>query len=427
MQSGRRPDAIDTRIVFWVYASLAALGGLTLLVWGPMWFGADRAQSAIIRVFGAILIAAGCFATALAAVEDPASRRRGLLWFAIGHLVVMCVVAVVFDVIRGPALWVALALLNAAVFALFYFWQTTEGDPPPGLLTPLTTLFGGGASTTERLRSRYEQQIRLAATQEERNRLARDLHDLIKQQIFVIQTAAATAEVRFDHDPTGAKQALSQVRNSARDAMSELEVMLDQLRAEPLENTGLVEALKKQCEALGFRTGAHVEFLSGQLPGSGSLVPGAHEAILRVAQEALSNVARHARAKNVHVNLDSAAGRFQLRIRDDGAGFDTNQAARGMGIENLRARAKEFGGEFDLASCPGWGTSVKFSIPYVQGAPEVYRRQVLISGAVILAAIFGLVFTKSPVYFAIGLASVIMFTRQFVAWRRTRRLGEASS
>ena len=78
-----------------------------------------------------------------------------------------------------------------------------------------------------------------------------------------------------------------------------MEVMLDQLRAEPLENTGLVAALKKLCESIGFRTGAQVEFKLGAAPPTGLSAPGAAEAILRVAQEALANVARHARASHV--------------------------------------------------------------------------------------------------------------------------------
>ena len=115
-----------------------------------------------------------------------------------------------------------------------------------------------------RLRSAYEEQIRQAARQEERARLARDLHDAVKQQLFVIQTAGATAQARLSTDIDGARAAVDQVRAAAREAMTEMEVMLDQLQGAPIENAGLLAFLKKHCEALGFRTGAEVTFDAGR-------------------------------------------------------------------------------------------------------------------------------------------------------------------
>ena len=159
--------------------------------------------------------------------------------------------------------------------------------------------------------------------------------------------------------------------------MTEMEVMLDQLRAEPLENTGLVAALKKQCETLGFRTGAEVAFQLGELPASTVVPPGAQQAVLRVAQEALANVARHARATHVSVRLGKTAGGIELAIRDDGAGFDPNQSRRGMGTANMHARAEEFGGTFELASQPGQGTSIRFFLPYDAGTRSGWNRRTI--------------------------------------------------
>ena len=146
------------------------------------------------------------------------------------------------------------------------------------------------------LRSQYAEQIRRAARQEERARLARDLHDAVKQQLFVIQTAAATVQARFENDPVGARQSVDHIRTAAREAVVEMQALIEQLQAAPLENVGLAEALKKQCEALGFRTGARIDLAVGELPRSDALPPGAHEAIFRTAQEALANIGRHARA-----------------------------------------------------------------------------------------------------------------------------------
>ena len=197
---------------------------------------------------------------------------------------------------------------------------------------------------------RYEQQIRQGVRQEERARLARDLHDAVKQQLFVIQTAAATVQTRFDTDADGARIAIEQVRSSTREAMTEMNVMLDQLQAAPLENTGLIASLRQQCEALGFRTGAEVAFEPGALPAETALPPGAREAVLRAAQEALSNVARHARAKTVQVALAVEGPDLVLTVRDDGSGIVAKPGSSGMGMANLAARAQEIGGRFELDS-----------------------------------------------------------------------------
>jgi signal transduction histidine kinase len=162
------------------------------------------------------------------------------------------------------------------------------------------------------------------------------------------------------------------MRDVARGVMTEMEAMLDELRSVPLENTSLFEALKKQCEALGFRTGADVHFGVGDpLPPSELLPPGAHDAIFRIAHEALANIGRHARATHVNVTLTRVAesrlgfgDALELRIEDDGAGFDLGQDEhQGMGITNMRARAEEIGAVFALEACRGIGVTIRVVVP----------------------------------------------------------------
>ena len=379
MRVQQRADAIDTRFVFRAYAVLAGPTGFALLFGGDFtWLGGGKAGFG--GVLGSVLVATGCFAAALAGVEDPLARRRGLLWLAAGHAIVWLGVLSQLEAIWGPGRGeLAGQLLFGFTWILLYLWASAEGEGRER--DPLTRLLQGRAAAplARPLRSQYERQIREAATQEERNRLARDLHDSIKQQLFVIQTAAATVQARFEGDPEGAKMALEQVRSSAREAVTEMEAMLDQLRAAPLGIAGLVEAVKKQCEALGFRTGARVEFKLGTLPPSEALTPGAQQAILRVAQEALANVGRHARARNVTVALDATGRRFELWVRDDGSGYDQNQASGGMGIANMHARAEEFGGTLEVGSYPGRGTWVHFEIPCAAQTPNEHRQRVLVT------------------------------------------------
>ncbi|HEY7832277.1 MAG TPA: sensor histidine kinase, partial [Ktedonobacterales bacterium] len=243
--------------------------------------------------------------------------------------------------------------------------------PLTGLVIQLRALAarqGGQAApegTVLGYREELLRQTREAAAREERNRLARELHDSIKQQLFSISVSAAAARERLAgatgsaDGAAGANNALEDVRRGAREAQVEMEALLQQLRPAPLENVGLVEALRTQCEALGYRTGAVVSFVPGMLPDDSRLAPGTPEAVFRIAQEALANIARHARAGHVWLSLSEADGDLALEVRDDGQGFDPETAAAGMGLANMRQRAAALGGSIQVESLPGAGTTLR--------------------------------------------------------------------
>jgi signal transduction histidine kinase len=320
-------------------------------------------------------------------------------------------------------------LVWAATLLLFYAWQS--GDGADERWGQLVSLFGGSdASSTRRLRSEYERGIGRAAAQEERLRLARDLHDSIKQQLFAIHTGAATAQARFEAEPNGARAAIDQIRNSARGAMGEMEAMLQGLRAAALENVGLVEALKQSCEALAFRTAASVEFIPGDLPPSELLPPGAQDAIFRVAQEALANVARHARPAHVRVTLAGGRAEIGLTVEDDGAGFDRAQPARGLGLANMRARAAEYGGHLEIEAQPGGGTRVRMTIPAIAPDPadaRIYGRRA--AGWGILAFIQLALVVRRPdariLNVPMLLLALAILARELVAYLRARKISGA--
>lgn len=429
MQIGMRQDALDTRLIFRVYAGFAGVAGFLLAGWGQLWFGSHFpgqpwGKAAVVRMIGAIWMAAACAALGAAGVEDPPSRRRGLLWFAIGHSIIFVVAAVQNNSVWDSSMdWLVAWLFGVAVI-LFYLWQTTQGEAGNAGGPRTVSLFGSTEPPVNRLRSVYERQIRAAAAQEERNRLARDLHDSIKQQIFVMQTAAATAQARFDSDTEGARNAIRQIRAAAREAVSEMEAMLDQLRAAPLENVGLVEALRKQCEALGFRSGANVEFEVGTLPPNRAMTPGANQALFRAAQEALANVGRHARATEVHVALRTVGDSLQLVIRDNGAGFDSAHCPRGMGISNMRERVREFEGSFEVSSSPGAGTSILLSIPFAHEDAAEYAQQARVK-AVLLAVLCFYGFWHPSVFIAcVSVIPAIGLARSWRAYLQLREKGQ---
>jgi len=229
-----------------------------------------------------------------------------------------------------------------------------------------STLFALGLEPT------FLHLINETAIQAERDRLARDLHDSIKQQLFSISVSAAAVRERWHKDPVGAEAALDDVQQSAQAAMVEMNALLKQLRPNPLETMGLVDALREQCEALAFRTGAEVTTFFGELPPETQLPAGAHETLFRIAQEALSNIARHARAQRVHlrVELAATAQALQLEIRDDGQGFDERTATRGMGLSNMWQRAHSLQGQLDINSIPGQGTTIQVEIPLAEHQHE---------------------------------------------------------
>ena len=222
----------------------------------------------------------------------------------------------------------------------------------------------------ERQAAEYREQLLRqtaeAAAREERNRLARDLHDSIKQQLFSISVSAAAARARAESGAGAEVEALGDIQRSAHEAQVEMRALLQQLRPAPLENVGLVEALRDQCEALGYRTGATVGVEIGELPGDELLPPGAQESIFRIAQEALANVARHARAQVVSLALRRDGMTLLLEIRDDGQGFDPSVARSGMGLGNLRERARALDGSVEIVSAPGAGTTVRVRVPLVE-------------------------------------------------------------
>jgi signal transduction histidine kinase len=219
------------------------------------------------------------------------------------------------------------------------------------------------ARMTTEFREQTLHQASEAAALEERNRIARDLHDSIKQQIFSISISAAAARAHMGGNEGDVQEAVADIQQSVKEAQVEMQALLQQLRSSPLENTNLHAALETQAQALGYRTGAQVHVSIAALPGADQLPPGAQESIFRLAQEAFANIARHARAETIWLTLSQHAKQLQIAIRDDGQGFDPQTVQRGMGLHNLQERAHSMHGTLTIESSSDNGTSITATIP----------------------------------------------------------------
>ncbi|MBL8239387.1 MAG: sensor histidine kinase [Bryobacterales bacterium] len=375
------------RRVLKIYSLLLFAGGGVLL-FGPTPAhtyapSTPYAGNTILRLVGVMFVAWACFARALAGVSSPAERNRGLLLFFFGQWVTALLLLAQYQAIFDGTLptWPAALFLTCAL--LITLWRLQNRGT-----------FAGHIAAAG-LRSRYEDEIRRAAGQEERNRLARDLHDSIKQQIFAIQTSAATAQAAMGTAPEAAALAVEQVRGAARDAMTEMDAMLDQLRATPMGMSGLLAALQRLRETTAFRTGAAVDLVTAGLPSDeATLPPGTAQALLRVAQEALSNSARHARASHISIRLEGTSRDLSITIRDDGAGFDPSLPASGMGLRNMGARAAELGGAYQLETAHGAGTCVRIWVPLVSEREEAPRQNRFVLVVLALLAAVGLLWVS---------------------------------
>ena len=323
-----------------------------------------------IYLFGATLVGSGLLVRLIRNISNTAAQMN----FSAVLLILntfLGVLAAKGLTATQPKIGLALAALFSWQAVAYCWWLMKRPESSAVVSRPSGEQFSTAFSES------WKQQIHEAAAQQERNRLARELHDSIKQQLFSININAATVQARWENDEGGAKSALESVRTSVREAMAEMEAMLHNLRPAPLETIGLVEALRQQCESLQYRTGANVTAEINDLPANREFPPGAQDAVFRIAQEALANIARHARATNVRVRLHHQTREDEdalwMKIEDDGSGFDVSNAI-GMGLTNIRSRVLEMGGELQVESREDQGTSLTVCIPLLSdGSREVKR------------------------------------------------------
>jgi NarL family two-component system sensor histidine kinase LiaS len=210
--------------------------------------------------------------------------------------------------------------------------------------------------------ARLAQQAQKLAALEERHRLARDLHDGIKQNLFGVNLAIATALNLLKSNTEAAGAKLLEAKEHSLQAQAEMQTLLNELRPAGLDERGLVGALEDYLAAFERRQNIKV---TGQLVKDLSLPLTHAQALYRVAQEALTNVAHHAHATQVLVELEATAETVTLRITDNGQGFDPAAIKPGvtLGLQGMRERLSELNGNLTIVTDLGKGTQVTAGLP----------------------------------------------------------------
>jgi signal transduction histidine kinase len=350
---------------------LTALGTLVLaylVVGGPALDRRDHRRSA---VYLAVLVAVvGVLAWVFPELLFLMFLAFPQVWFMVGS-------------VRAGLWWTGAVGLAGVCGPLVHWTQGTEPLSGPGqTMVGLLFSFAMGLwvhrvldQSRERatlIRELESTRAELAAAHHEqgivaeRERLAREVHDTLAQGYTSIVVLAQTATAQLPADPGGAAERLGLIEEIARENLAEARAMVGAFAPVGLESVTLVEALQRLAERFGRETGVATRLDTTAL-GEGPPLPRSQEIVLlRGAQEALTNVRRHAAATAVVLRVsrvgEGASAQLSVHVEDDGVGFDPAGTA-GVGLAGLRDRAEQVGGALDVASAPGEGTRVTVRVP----------------------------------------------------------------
>jgi signal transduction histidine kinase len=207
------------------------------------------------------------------------------------------------------------------------------------------------------------EEVQLLATVEERERIARDLHDDVGQLLGFLTAKIQAAQELVAHGHVDlAQKEMARLEEATRGLGGQVREAILGLRARVGPDRPLRSALEDYVDEFGIQAGLTTEFSAP--PGAGSGLPGSTQyQLLRVAQEALSNARRHAKADHVQVRLFEEDGRIELCVTDDGTGFETDLPGAGFGLRTMKERVEAIGGSLVVVSTSGSGTVVTASAP----------------------------------------------------------------
>lgn len=294
-----------------------------------------------------------------------------------GPVFVAVAVACFSAVVAGhrKAAWAAMGTLwagHALVAHWLYRWLPPSGDSAAswGQELVIATWVVAIAALSELARARREQWARERAERaqaarrradEERLRIARELHDVLAHSISVINVQAGVGLALLDTDPEQARTALTTIKDQSKEALGEVRQVLDTLRSPgdapraPAPGLDRLPELVEQAASAGL-----IVEVAGKPP---RLSPGSDLAAFRIVQEALTNVVRHSGSRRAHVRLDRDGNTLLLRVDDDGPATGAEAGGSGNGLAGMRERAAALGGTIDAGPRPDGGFRVLATLP----------------------------------------------------------------
>ena len=243
-----------------------------------------------------------------------------------------------------------------------YLTDKVDGDEFTDADEELISIFASHAAVAIKNARLYKEVGRLAII-EERSRIGMDLHDGVIQSIYAVGLTLESAQMILGEKPDDARELLNQAIAGLNEAIRDIRNFILDLRPRRFEGdltTGIARLVRE------FQANTMVEVnVGGPEELSDSIPPAVSQAVFLTAQEALANIARHARASSVALELNRDAKSIWLNVTDDGQGFDVQQQDQtvGHGLANMRARAEELGGKFEVDSVVGQGTTIKLQLP----------------------------------------------------------------
>jgi len=297
-------------------------------------------------------------------ISTEADRGEYFGIFLLRSLVIILIAAVIVGTIFGGLTAEGLAgrfrrLANASEAWSKGDFSTRIRDQSSDEIGKLAGRLDGMAQDLQEL---VQERQELAVTQE-RNRLARDLHDSAKQLALAASFQIATARKLFQRDPETAAQNLDEAEKLVDRVRSELTDLIHELRSPQMDGMEFDEIVRTYAAEWAHSSGISIQF---DVPLIEDLPLLAGEVMYRILQEALANIARHSDARQAFIQVQQQDDKIQLSVRDDGIGFDRESPISGLGRISMQERAEAIGGFTRITSQPGEGTEVRVVLPLVK-------------------------------------------------------------
>ena len=282
-------------------------------------------------------------------VGQVARTKNGIVLNCPPDLVLDCGLPEAFQCYIGTPIFVHDEIKG--VFSIFTQSQQDSDSEFPSFLNTITVILGGAMHSID-LHAQAEQAVIL----EERQRLARDLHDSVSQTLFSASTLAETLPMIWEKDPQQGKEYMNSLSRLTRAALAEMRSLLVELRPQALLKADLGDLVRQLAVGFAGHTRAEMEL---NVSGKAVLAGDVQTTFFRVTQETLHNIIKHAHASRVSIQFDLDPQHAWLCIEDNGRGFDTKQlSAQRFGLRIMQERAAAVGAQLELDSQLGRGTRV---------------------------------------------------------------------